>query len=1367
MKKIVTLLLVIVLCMGLTATAMAELSTTTIDGKSYYQIANLDDWKAFVVKVNGGERNANAVLTQDIDFGGVNITSSNKSQYIITGTGDTNGYQGILDGGNHKIKNFSSNISSFALFQDVRAAGVVKNIAFENITLTNSGAVAIKDNYGKLENCTLANVSITKTTDCSVGGFVVTNYKGSVIDGCHVLSGSISVGSTSAYDVYAGGIVCDNRGTVQNCTNAATVTAVGARYVAAGGIVGKSVVTDINAPAMVFRCGNSGAITVECSASYSYPRAGGIQAYGNNTSNSYYNVEECYNTGAVTGKGNYTIVAGICAKAGSASSNVIKNCWNSGKIESDSSTKNGGASGIRGDGNAKVVNCLNVGSVISAYRACPLAYSSVDAQPGSKKLVNSYALDGCIRAAEGATLSGTNYYGYDTDGIRIGTGVSSTELTDGTVLGNLNVDDVWTQGTAHPVLKNAASAPAVECNIQVSANPANGGAVTGGGTHESGKEVTVTATASEGYQFVNWMENEAEVSTDASYTFTITKDRALTANFELIPHSHTFEYSYSGKTITATCTAADCTDTDGGSVSISAPMNLIYTGSAIEAVVTDNLKTGDTVTVEYVGSNLVGGKPVVPGSYTAKIVLGGKEISVDYEITKATLSVSGEATASGTYGATLDELTLNASGLTVTPNVAGTWTLNVDHGNYIAIFTPNENAGCYETLTTPVKLNLANKSVTAVITVVDKMYDGTATAEVKASVAASDLVSDDSIIISGLTGTFADINVGADKVVTVVSSGASITGTGAENYNVTIPATATASISKKPLTITANAQSIAFGGSISQTEYTCGELAAGDTLENVTLTASGTDGVGTGTITPSAAKIVRGTADVTGNYHITCVDGVLSVGKQTIGSVSVAVTAPVQGAVPQSSVSSGTGYTAEISWSPAATDGVFGFNAAYTATVTLTPDSNHAFANTTTIPEEFSKTLNADGTLTLTKTFANTRVPNLTKLKTELGNTLSVYCKDAAEAIALLPKQMTFETEVGDLALDVVWSCDSYNSEVGKTNIFAWTALNAWGAVKDSYNQNDVPLSSTVNLTNAQAIPITITGVAAAQNLVYDGTVKQGYTGTPTSAEYAGPFTITYTGTEADGSSYGPTSGLPIDAGAYIVTIAVPATGTAYSGQTQISFSIAKAVPTGEPVSTPIYRDGKTLADAGLTTDGGTFSVDGTVTWNDPLTTVVEEGKAYEWTFMPTDSGNYEPITGSMVVYPVGDAPVISEPAEVQTISVEPGSTATMTVSAQGTGELAYQWYISYDGGKTFEAINGATQPSYTTSAVTTENNGYQYYCLVTNLYGETKSPVFTLSVLEPAVLPQTGDNSSMALWLMLMGLAGAGMYLLRKRAHN
>ena len=68
--------------------------------------------------------------------------------------------------------------------------------------------------------------------------------------------------------------------------------------------------------------------------------------------------------------------------------------------------------------------------------------------------------------------------------------------------------------------------------ITVSANPADGGMVSGGGSYNYGQNCTVGATANEGYSFINWTENGNEVSTNPSYTFNVTGDRTLVANFE-------------------------------------------------------------------------------------------------------------------------------------------------------------------------------------------------------------------------------------------------------------------------------------------------------------------------------------------------------------------------------------------------------------------------------------------------------------------------------------------------------------------------------------------------------------------------------------------------------------------------------------------------------------------------------------------------------------------------------------------------------------------------------------------------------------------------------------------------------------------
>ena len=68
--------------------------------------------------------------------------------------------------------------------------------------------------------------------------------------------------------------------------------------------------------------------------------------------------------------------------------------------------------------------------------------------------------------------------------------------------------------------------------VTATANPVGAGTITGTGTYNHGANVTLTATPNEGYTFVNWTENGREVSTEATYTFVITANRNLVANFE-------------------------------------------------------------------------------------------------------------------------------------------------------------------------------------------------------------------------------------------------------------------------------------------------------------------------------------------------------------------------------------------------------------------------------------------------------------------------------------------------------------------------------------------------------------------------------------------------------------------------------------------------------------------------------------------------------------------------------------------------------------------------------------------------------------------------------------------------------------------
>ena len=93
------------------------------------------------------------------------------------------------------------------------------------------------------------------------------------------------------------------------------------------------------------------------------------------------------------------------------------------------------------------------------------------------------------------------------------------------------------------------------------------------------------------------------------------------------------------------------------------------------------------------------------------------------------------------------------------------------------------------------------------------------------------------------------------------------------------------------------------------------------------------------------------------------------------------------------------------------------------------------------------------------------------------------------------------------------------------------------------------------------------------------------------------------------------------------------------ASSSEVAITIRKAVPTGTPAYTKITNAGKTLADAKLTTVGGTFSVPGSVAWELPDTTTVVANRAYTWIFTPGDTTNYESISGEIVLYNFVDTP--------------------------------------------------------------------------------------------------------------------------------
>ncbi len=180
--------------------------------------------------------------------------------------------------------------------------------------------------------------------------------------------------------------------------------------------------------------------------------------------------------------------------------------------------------------------------------------------------------------------------------------------------------------------------------INASPNPAEGGAVSGGGTYQEGATCTLTATPAEGYTFVNWTENGEVVSTEVAYSFTVIGDRNLVANFAL--------QSYS--------ISASASPSEGGTLSGMGSYNYsttcTLTATPAEGYTFVNwTENGEVVSTE------------VAYSFT---VIGDRELVANFTLQSYTISASASPSGGGTvsgggtynYGSTCNLIATPATG---------------------------------------------------------------------------------------------------------------------------------------------------------------------------------------------------------------------------------------------------------------------------------------------------------------------------------------------------------------------------------------------------------------------------------------------------------------------------------------------------------------------------------------------------------------------------------------------------------------------------------------------------------------------------------------------------------------------------------
>ena len=147
--------------------------------------------------------------------------------------------------------------------------------------------------------------------------------------------------------------------------------------------------------------------------------------------------------------------------------------------------------------------------------------------------LNSYTIAATANPSAGGTVSGAGEYNHGTSctlTATANTGYTFTNWTENGSVVSTNANYTFTVEGARTLVANFTLN---SYTIAATANPNDGGTVSGAGEYNYGANCTLTATANTGYTFANWTENGSVVSTDASYTFTVTSNRNLVANFTL------------------------------------------------------------------------------------------------------------------------------------------------------------------------------------------------------------------------------------------------------------------------------------------------------------------------------------------------------------------------------------------------------------------------------------------------------------------------------------------------------------------------------------------------------------------------------------------------------------------------------------------------------------------------------------------------------------------------------------------------------------------------------------------------------------------------------------------------------------------
>ena len=917
--------------------------------------------------------------------------------------------------------------------------------------------------------------------------------------------------------------------------------------------------------------------------------------------------------------------------------------------------------------------------------------------------------------------------------------------------------------------------------------------VTSGDTPTDSTPVKIAAATTD-----NWIKAGNFIADSSLYKVTVTDD-GKTVNLGL--HDHQWgvkKNQYSSWILRECCIAEGCNSTTTGTLTLEAP-NQKYSGESYNAA--SYTTSGDWKHTPSVGelfyTDSTGNRidtPVNVGTYNVNVKVDGVTATKEFTINPGSLD-SGDFTFTPPSNLTYDGQPKTA---TVTldedkADAAGTITVKyIDKDNNVIVdengapVTSVTEAGTYRVEIDVTKgtgydsmamnrpewaFTIGPKPVTITgISADDKTYDGTNTAVIKGTPAISGLVvgdeNDVTVVTTSAKAAFADADAGTAK--TVNFSGYALTGAKADNYKLSQPASVTANISPRELTITAVAvgdkaydgtttatvTGVTFNGLVNSEfltknrDYTVTgnfeDAAVGDN-KDVTVIVNLKDSVKNYTLsntehTKNSCKIVKAAVATSAVRDLTIING-----NTTIYTVMLPQLLPSL-VLPQA----------------------YGSLTYDEPQLTITDNSYQGTAEVRSGIEygklalKFTQTGNTEGPIgTITVKVHSDNYEDITLTINILATAKIVPQLEGT--LKLTPSEITYGEKLSNITISGTMTANGRKI----TGKFAWQnpddALNvgnqeaAWKFTPDdTQTYAETPGTTTVRVNKAEQ-----SGAVLMDNYTYNETPKTpGLTERKGDTNAAVTYYYSTTRTNSGGTEWKDITPTTLKAGTYYMYAVIGETGNykAYTTETK-AFTVWKAAPVYTKPSGLTAKYGQKLSEIALTNPAGNML--GTWSWDAPDTVIDKTGTVkYDAYFTPDDT-NYMKVVGAAIEITVTPGDGRNLATEELTLAFNDGTDHTYTPdwselpagqtwnyeceSSIGSGSNAKFTKLNVsaaDGGLTYAVSDGQVGDKITVILKACCNN-YKDFTITLNIQitkaAPAGEPKYTLITTEGKTLADAG----------------------------